>query len=130
MPESHPSFAEYVRQIMRADELSESELARRSGLAQPTINRILNEQRTGSFRLDTLQALANGLGIPLPQLVKAATDAGMPRYKDDRFAFYADRFDAKNFTYSEWQFIETNFKDVIDRFKAFKTELESRRGRK
>lgn len=54
--------------LMKEEELSESELARRSGVGQPVINRIKSEN-TSDPKLKTLRQLANYFDISISQLI-------------------------------------------------------------
>lgn len=106
---------------MREKDISESELSRRSGLAQPTINRILNKT-VGSYRVDTVKALAKGLRIDASTLISAAMDDESKILTNRRFEAYAEAFDAYDITEKEWQVIEEKFfaRDV-EAFKALRT---------
>src|SRR5436190_18748812 len=109
MSESKRSFADFLRDVMKAHGLSESELSRRSGLAQPTINRILNQTGGGGLRISTIQLLAKGLLMPVEIVADAAFNLNKGNYGFDRFEFYAELFDAPNLEYTEWQFLERCF---------------------
>jgi phage repressor protein C with HTH and peptisase S24 domain len=61
----------------RADIKSQSELARRSGVPQPTINRVLNRGGRHGPAMETLKRLAAACGVPL-QWLADGTGAELP----------------------------------------------------
>lgn len=61
----------------RADIKSQSELARRSGVPQPTINRVLNRGGRHGPAMETLKKLAAACGVPL-QWLADGTGAELP----------------------------------------------------
>jgi transcriptional regulator with XRE-family HTH domain len=65
------SIARILRQRRRAAALSQTELAERAGLSQTWISRL--ERGEENPTLSTLEALARGFGVTLPELL--ATDA-------------------------------------------------------
>lgn len=119
MAELINNFPDFLRDLMKRAGISQSQLARRSGVAQPTINRILNGNVV-DYRVETIKSLAKGLQIGTDVLIAAVSDAGSRAYTNDTFRIYADRFDGQELEDTEWQFLETNFKDMVDRFKADK----------
>lgn len=68
------TLAANLRYLMDLEHLSETKLAKRSGVAQRTINDILNQK--SSATLDTVQALAAAFGLNLWHLI-------MPNLPDD-----------------------------------------------
>lgn len=69
-PSGAPNVGLAVKRSREARGLSQSELARRSGLTQATVSRIEAGQRRGD--IETLALLAAGLGLALWLLVKRA----------------------------------------------------------
>ncbi len=61
-------LSDNLRELMRRIPITEAELARQSGVPQPTINRILS-RATKYPRGDTLSDLANFLGVTISQLL-------------------------------------------------------------
>lgn len=61
------SLANNIRQLMDAQEIKEHELARRVGISQPAINKILKGKTTKSRYLPDI---ANVLGVTLEELQK------------------------------------------------------------
>lgn len=89
----HETTAKILRQLMAArGHISENELARQTGVNQPTINRILKgESREPKLR--NLQRLADFFGVTVPQLrgeepmdsersEKSASDQGIKMQED------------------------------------------------
>lgn len=64
------SLSEQVRLWRNAMNLSQGEIESRAGLAHNALSRIENEQVT-SPRLDTLQKIADAMGIHVEQLMNA-----------------------------------------------------------
>jgi transcriptional regulator with XRE-family HTH domain len=118
-----PSFAEFLRSRMEELGISESGLARRSGLAQPTVNRILNQAIGPSFRVETLEALAKGLTLSLEDVVRAVVNQNTRRFKDERFKYYAEIFDAPELTYDEWLHLHESFRSSVDSYKLLRDVL-------
>ncbi len=110
---------------MTEKDMSFRKVAEQGGgtISHSTVAEIANGQRN-DVRRDTLIALAKGLRVPEADVFRAArglsTDAG------DRFDIYAERFDAHELSKSEWQFLETMFKDQVDRFRYEKEEYKRR----
>lgn len=73
-PETTESLARNLRHLMRQNGLSEKALEKRSGVAQKTINNILN--RVSSPTLDTVEKLAQSFGLTGWHLI-------MPSLPDD-----------------------------------------------
>lgn len=119
MSELKESFANFLRRTMQEKEISESELARRSKITQPTINRILNGN-VGGYRLDTMQALAKALGLDPVVVVAAAIKDDFEDIKNKKFEFYAENFNASDLSEKEWSFIEKHFQKYVDDYQAAK----------
>lgn len=74
----HHVIADNLARLMATEpRISQTELAERSGVPQPTISRILSAKSSGT--IDTLLALANALGVPLSELVGPYEKAVSPR---------------------------------------------------
>ena len=73
------SLADNLRRAMKAKGLSESELARRSGVSQPTINGILNSKQSSSRKIGSI---ARALGLQVwdldPSLLERGDDHPLP----------------------------------------------------
>ena len=54
---------------------------------------------------------------------RALSDSRKARYPH-RFAIYAEKFGAHDFTDSEWRFIESTFQTQVDRYRRYKIERE------
>ena len=67
---SAPAVGEAIKRLRHARGLSQSELARRSGLTQATVSRIESGTRRGD--IETLALVAAGLGLALWLLIKRA----------------------------------------------------------
>jgi transcriptional regulator with XRE-family HTH domain len=59
--DNNMDFADWLKSMMEAQNLSNSELARKSGLDKSTIGNILNRERSAG--VDVCKALAKGLGM-------------------------------------------------------------------
>lgn len=70
IPKPRESLIKNLRFLMRREGLSEERLATRAGVAQKTINKILNNQSAPT--LDTVDKIAEAFGINLWHLVMPA----------------------------------------------------------
>lgn len=61
-------LAYILRQLMDEQDLTTSELARRTGIGQPVIHRILSSE-TGDPKVSTLSAIANYFAVSISQLI-------------------------------------------------------------
>lgn len=64
-----PALSKRVRELRKAAEMTQRELAEASGVSLPRIRSLEQGQSTGVL-LDTAQALADALGVTLNDLVK------------------------------------------------------------
>ena len=116
---------EYIRQKMREQNLSAADVARRTGneISPATIVKIVNGEVSKSGT-KTLALIARGLGVSDIEIFRVANgdDVSRPLH----FQIYAERFDAGDISDTEWQFIETNFIDYIQKFRLFKQEMQDR----
>jgi SOS-response transcriptional repressor LexA len=62
------NLAYILRQLMHEQDLTTSELARRTGIGQPVIHRILTSE-TGDPKVSTLSAIANYFAVSISQLI-------------------------------------------------------------
>jgi transcriptional regulator with XRE-family HTH domain len=67
------SVAEKMRRAMTAQGLSQADVARRAGVAQSTVGRIVNG--TNSATMDTLESIASALGISVAEITSGAVSA-------------------------------------------------------
>src|SRR5690348_8497906 len=102
------SFIEYLRDLMAERGLNETGLSRTSGLAQPTINRILNRS-VSNYHVETLIALAKGLSVEPLDLIESAIDEKSRTLKNRAYEFYANRFNEHTFTDEDWKTVEEKF---------------------
>ena len=72
--EGVPGVSDRIRDAMTALGLSQRDLATRSGVSQPTLQRSLTGNR--EFRVDELLDVAAALDVPLATLVDDPTDQG------------------------------------------------------
>lgn len=70
--DSRQAFGQFVRELRMQMGLSQDELAFRCGLTTPMICYIEKGERSASF--DTLEKLANGLGVTLSALLDYQSD--------------------------------------------------------
>lgn len=68
------TFAARLKALRTAQGLSQEELGHRSGIYWTDVSRYEREQREPGIR--ALAKLANGLGIPLPELVRFEEESG------------------------------------------------------
>src|SRR6476660_2359048 len=121
MPEKHETLTEFVTRILSEKSLSFRDVAEKSGgaISHSTVADIANGQRVESKK-GTLTALAKGLDEPSDVVFRVAR--GLPAEEVGLFEIYAERFDAHDLSETEWQFLETYFKDQVELFKRAKEE--------
>lgn len=104
---------------MTENNFSTYDIARASGnkINANTITRILNGD-IQETRLSTLDAISVAFKVPLEDVVRAAR--GIVRSGDERYAIYAERFDADDLSTSEWEILEHYFRSQVDRFRKEK----------
>ena len=56
----------HIKELMQQQNLTVSELARRSGLTQSTVNSVLHTQNTNP-RIDTIHKMIRALNISIPE---------------------------------------------------------------
>jgi transcriptional regulator with XRE-family HTH domain len=72
---------------MEKQEINQSELARRANMALSSLNRAFNAlDNNVSPRLETLAAIARGLGVQASDLLKADLASVVPIQQDSNFA--------------------------------------------
>lgn len=113
-------LADYVREKMAEKNLSTYDIQRASGnrITAPTVTKIINRDIRSSG-IETLAGLAAGLGVSADEVINIAR--GMTA-KPTRFEIYADRFDAHDLSNSEWEMLETYFRDHVETWKRFQRE--------
>lgn len=116
---------ELVAGELKRQNISSYDVAKRAGnrISAATVTKIINREIKSSS-VDTLDALALGLGIDRHDVYNAARgiDNDMPA----RFQTYAARFDAADVSEDEWQFLETIFKDSVDRFRQQREQIREK----
>ena len=114
-------LADFVSRVMAEKHLSTYEVARRSGgeISQSTVNKILNRD-IRSHSVETLSALAKGLGVPEEAMFRVARGL-TPESPTERFEIYAERFDAGDLTSSDWQILENYFEQQIRQWQSLKS---------
>ncbi len=122
--EVNSELADFIRAKMKEKNLSTYDVARKSGnrISATAISKILSGDVAASS-VKTLSHIAAGLGIRDQDIFQVAAGKG------DRplhFQIYAERFDAEDISDSEWQFIETNINDYVEKFRLFKQEMRER----
>ena len=60
------AIREHIKDLMQQQNLTVSELARRSGLTQSTVDSVLHTQNTNP-RIDTIHKMIKALNIPVPE---------------------------------------------------------------
>lgn len=71
-------LGERIRQIRRLKNMSQIELERKTGIKREYLSKIENQElKNPTYR--TLERLAQGLGVPLPELIAEALEAKAPR---------------------------------------------------
>lgn len=100
------SIGEHVKRLRESRGLSLSELARRSHVNKSVLSRLENNLNKTGLSIDTLRALADGLGVPhgdlldyavspLPSTIIAASDAvGAAQSPDQYMRCLIDLYDA------------------------------------
>lgn len=97
---------EKIKQIMKSKNISEYRLAKLSGLSQSTISNIFN--RNTAPTIPTIEAICNGLGIPMSQFFAEDTQTDVYLSEEQR-----EMFDA-------WSTLTAEQKEVInDLIKVF-----------
>jgi transcriptional regulator with XRE-family HTH domain len=75
-------LAATIRNYIAAAGISQAELARRSGIPLTNLNRLLNSEGTEfSPQLETVEAIAGGLGLTVPEFLAGAVPK--PRSRSD-----------------------------------------------
>lgn len=69
------TIRDHIKDLMHQQNLTVSELARRSGLTQSTVDSILHTQNTNP-RIDTIHKIIKALNIPIPKFFNH------PKFKD------------------------------------------------
>lgn len=112
MQQSREFLAEYVKRIMKEKGLSHRRVSAASGgaISHSTVADIASSQRFNP-NVETIVGLAKGLGVSPDEVFRVAR--GMGTETRTRFEDYAERFDAPEFSYSEWQLIESQFDDIV-----------------
>lgn len=121
MSTKHETLAEFVTRIMLEKRFSFRKVSEQSGggISHSTVADIANGQRF-DVKKDTLIALAKGLQVPANDIFRVARGLGLSTAS--RFDMYAERFDAHGLSDSEWQMLETHFKDYVETWKRFQKE--------
>lgn len=60
-----------IRGIAAESQVSQNQLAARSGLTQPQVSRLFSGRAT--LKVDELEALCDGLGVPVVDVIRAAS---------------------------------------------------------
>ena len=116
----HETLAEFTSRIIAEKNLSFRRVAEQSGggISHSTVADIANAQRF-DVKKDTLTALAKGLGVAAEDVFRVAR--GLTE-NPSRFEIYAETFDAHDLSESEWQMLETYFRDHVETWKRFQKE--------
>lgn len=116
-------LAEHVRAVMKDKGLSTYDVQKASenAITAATVTKILNCEIKSSG-VETLAALAKGIGISADELINIAR--GRPP-RPSHFDIYAERFDAADLSESEWQFLETFFKQNVDHYREQRKRLDA-----
>ncbi len=69
------TIRDHIKELMQQQNLTVSELARRSGLTQSTVDSVLHTQNTNP-RIDTIHKMIKALNIAVPEFFNH------PRFKD------------------------------------------------
>lgn len=118
-------LADFVAEIMREKNLSSYDVARLSagGISQSTVNKIINND-VRSHGLDTLAALAKGLGIPEDQIFRVAR--GLPaEMPTDRREILAEAFDGQDLSAADWADIEGVIEFLVNQRKGIREAIEN-----
>ena len=109
---------------MSEKSISTYEVARRSGgaISQSTVTKILNRD-IRSHSIETLSALAKGLGVPEEAMFRVARGLSAEN-PTDRFEIYAETFDAGELSKDEWRILEQYFAQQVLQYKSLKTAAE------
>ena len=111
-------LSDLVRDTMREKGLSTYDVARncKFNITAATVSKIINRE-IKSHSIDTLAALAEGLGIPESMVFRAAR--GLPsETPTDRLEILAETFDGKELSDSDWKEIEGVIRIMIEQKKA------------
>ena len=111
------TLSKFVKRIREAKKLSTSDVQKASDnrISDAYVSQIENGN-VKNVSLEKLTALANGLDIPEIDIIRAAL--GLPDDLETRFQGYAANFRVNDLSNSEWQFLETVFKDQIEMFRV------------
>lgn len=122
MSKTRENLAEFVTRIMEEKGLSFRKVAEQSGnlISHSTVADIANGQRF-DVKAETLTALAKGLGVAADDVFRVARGLSA---SPSRFEIYAETFDAKDLSDSEWQMLETYFRDHVEMWKRFQKEKQ------
>ncbi len=113
-------LAEFLKSERKKRKLSAVDVERNSGgaISDSYISRIENGEVT-NVSPEKLDALAKGLGIPEDDLYRAAR--GLPPIDpDDKFEIFAETFDGKELSKSDWLEIEVVLRSLIEHKKLRK----------
>lgn len=121
MRQSREFLADYVKRIMAEKGLSHRRVAALSGgtISHSTVADIASSQRFNP-NVETIVGLAKGLGVSPDEVFRVARGMGIEART--RFEDYAERFDAPEFSYTEWQTIESQFNDIVKTWQRHETQ--------
>ena len=111
-------LSDLVRDVMKEKGLSTYDVARncKFKITAATVSKILNRE-IKSNSLDTLVALAEGLGISDTSVFRAARGLP-PETPTERLEILAETFDGQELSDSDWKEIEGVIKIMIEQKKA------------
>lgn len=115
-------LSDFVRRTMNEKGLSTYDVqkAANNRITAATVTKILNREIKSSG-VETLTALASGLGVSAEDLINIARGI---KGKPTRFEIYAETFDAHDISESEWQMLETYFRDHVKTWQRWQKERQ------
>ena len=121
------SLAEFVKKKRAEMRLSTTDVERRSGgrISDSYISRIENGH-IHNVSPNKLDALAEGLGVPVDELYRVARGLD-PEGSKEKLEILAESFNGKSLTESDWQEIEAVVKVLVEQKKAFREAVKGKK---
>lgn len=119
-------LADFVRRVLFEKGLSTYDVQKASdnGISAATVTKIINGDIRSSS-IETLAALAKGLGVPEDRLFRVAR--GLPAdVPTDKAEILAEAFDGRELSDADWQEIEAVIKVMVVQRKAIRSAAEKR----